>query len=103
MRKHEHDFEHCGYDEQQCDNECQANWHKCAICKKSRSEVAKQPKEVKAYVKDSTRQIINDLNRIMGMPTLAASVAVIEDCSKRLDWLRREQLVEMAVWNETHR
>lgn len=101
MSKHKHDFLDCGYDEQQCDNECQSNSHKCGTCGKSRSQIAKEdPAGVKQHVADSTKQIIAALRKIEKLPTLEAMVEALQQNSKELDWLSRERLVEIATWEE---
>jgi len=72
-KKHEHDFSVLppNDDEQQCDNDCVSNWHKCSICGKSRSEVAKgDPEEVRQYVLDSTETITKNLTKIKNLRNL---------------------------------
>jgi hypothetical protein len=96
MAKHEHDFLHCGYDEQQCDSACRADSHLCSTCGKSRSELAKDTDDVRQHVVDSAREHIKTLEAALRLP-LPEAVEAIKDCSKELDWLSREQLVEMAV------
>jgi hypothetical protein len=97
---HEHDFMDCGYDEQQCDSECKSNWHKCSVCGKSRSQIAKeQPEDVLFHVIDCTGEIIVELQKVHKLK-LAAAVELIKECAKQLDWLSRERLVEMAVWEQ---
>jgi hypothetical protein len=102
MSKHEHDFLDCGYDEQQCDSACQATSHLCSVCGKSRREAAKELTEVRAHVADSIQKIIRRLNNSATLPTLEDTVVSVKACSQELDWLSREQLVEMAVWDEKH-
>lgn len=52
IETHEHDFvPPANDDEQQCDADCRANWHRCSICKKSRSELAKEPRIGEFYEK----------------------------------------------------
>lgn len=101
-RKHEHDFIPPGNDdEQQCDNDCQTNWHKCAVCKKSRAQIAKEHSlEVRGHVTDTTKAIIRALRTSMKKPTLGETVRIVQECSKQLDWLARERLVELTVSNE---
>ncbi len=101
-KQHEHDFVDCGYDEQQCDSECRANWHKCSVCGKSRSALAKDAEDVRRHVVDSAREIIKTLEAALRLP-LPEAVEAIKSGSQELDWLSREQLVEMAVGNEAHR
>lgn len=104
-RKHEHDFVAPGNDdEQQCDNDCVTNWHKCSICKLSRAQVAKEhAEEVRGHVTDTTRAIIRALRTSMKKSTLGETVRIVAECSKQLDWLSRERLVELAVNNERTR
>lgn len=99
-RAHEHDFEDCGYDEQQCDSACRAESHPCSVCGKSRQEAAKEPSEVRAHVDATVQVIVARLVGGTGGRSLKETVEVIKQCAKELDWLSREQLVEMAVWNE---
>jgi len=98
-KQHTHDFMACGSDEQQCDSACRAG-HECSVCGKSRSEIAKDIDDVRAHVTASVHTILADLMEATQLRTLKATVEVIAKCSKELDWLSREQLVEMAVWNE---
>ena|SRR5208282_4626000 len=100
MSSHEHDFEDCGSDEQQCDSACQATCHLCSVCKKSRQEIAKDIADVKQYVISSTENIVQQLSKVKNLRTLTDIVGVLANYSKELDWLSREQLVGMAVWNE---
>jgi hypothetical protein len=100
-KNHEHNFMHCGTDEQQCDSACRATSHLCSICGKNRQEAAKEPDEVRAHVVDSAREIIKSLEMALRLP-LPEAVEAIQECSKELDWLSREQLVEMAVWDAKH-
>jgi len=100
---HEHDFEDCGWDEQQCDSACRAESHLCSVCGLSREQAAKEPSEVRAHVDAAVQKIVASLIGGTGGRTLKETVAVIAQCSKELDWLSREQLVEMAVWNERKR
>jgi hypothetical protein len=99
-KQHTHDFMACGSDEQQCDNACQAE-HECSVCGKSRSELAKDIDDVRLHVADTAREIIKSLEMALRLP-LPEVVEAVKDCSKELDWLSREQLVEMAVWSEKH-
>jgi hypothetical protein len=99
MSRHEHFFMHCGYDEQQCDSACRAHSHKCSVCGKSRSELAKDTDDVRQHVVDAARDIIKTLETALRLP-LPEAVEAVKDCSKELDWLSREQLVEMAVRNK---
>lgn len=101
-KKHEHDFIPPGNDdEQQCDNDCRTNWHKCSICKKSPAQVAKEHSgEVREHVADTTRAIIRALRTSMKKPTLGETIRIVQACSKELDGLSRERLVALAVSNE---
>ena len=96
---HEHDFEDCGWDEQQCDSACRAESHMCSVCGKSRQEAAKDLDEVRTHVADKARELIKRCEAALRLP-LPEAVEAVKDCSKELDWLSREQLVEMALWNE---
>ena len=98
--KHEHDFLDCGYDEQQCDSACRAGSHLCSTCGKSRSELAKDVADVRQHVLSSTENIVRQLEKVKNLRTLKDIVGTLEHYSKELDWLSREQLVEMAVQNE---
>jgi|SRR5579863_2725509 len=98
--QHEHFFQDCGYDEQQCDSACRADSHLCSVCGKSRSELAKDAKDVRQHVLNATEHIVQQLSKVKNLRTLTDIVSVLVDSSKELDWLSREQLVEMAVGNE---
>jgi hypothetical protein len=91
----------CGTDEQQCDSACHAE-HECSICGKSRSELAKDVADVRQHLISSTEDIIQQLSKVKNLRTLTDIVDVLANYSKKLDWLSREQLVEMAVWGEKH-
>src|SRR5271157_2006691 len=93
---HKHDFLSCGYDEQQCDSACRASGHLCSTCGKSRSELAKDAADVRQHVVSSAQRIIAELLMVEQLP-LTEAVKLVARCSKQLDWLSREQLVEMAV------
>lgn len=101
-KKHEHNFVPPGNDdEQQCDNDCRTNWHKCSTCKKSQAQVAKEhPAEVRGHVTDTTQAIIRALRTSMKKPTLNESIRIVLACAEQLDALTRERLVELAVNNE---
>jgi hypothetical protein len=98
--QHEHDFEDCGWDEQQCDSACRAESHPCSLCGKSRQEAAKDLAQVRAHIDASVQKIVAALVGGTGGRTLGETAEALKQCSKELDWLSREQLVEMAVWNE---
>src|SRR5271166_2424 len=100
MSSHEHDFQDCGYDEQQCDSACRAESHLCSTCGKSRSELAKDAADVRQHVLSSTKNIVQQLEKVKNLRTLTDIVGVLVNSSKELDWLSREQLVEMAVSRE---
>lgn len=97
---HKHDFLDCGYDEQQCDSACRAESHLCSTCGKSRSELAKDVRDVRQHVIDSTKEIAKQLGKVENLRTLEDIVGTITHYSKELEWLSREQLVEMAVRNK---
>ena len=99
MANHTHDFMACGSDEQQCDSACHAT-HICSVCGKSRQEIAKDIADVRQHVIDSTEDIVQQLSKVKNLRTLNDIVKVLVTYSKELDWLSREQLVEMALWNE---
>lgn len=96
---HKHEFVDCGYDEQQCDQACRAT-HVCETCGKTRSQIAKQTGDVLFQVKDSTLTIIGMLNKVIETTNLTDAVEIIQDCSEQLDQIARQQLVELAVWEE---
>ena len=97
---HKHDFLDCGYDEQQCDSACRADSHLCSTCGKSRSELAKDTADVRSHVISSTKNIVQQLGKVENLRNLKDIVECLAHYSKELDWLSREQLVEMAVNNE---
>lgn len=99
-RPHTHFFMDCGHDAQQCDSACRAESHLCSKCGKSRQEAAKNVAEVRAHIETSVKDITDSLGGLTYLLTLKEAVEVIARCSKELDWLSREQLVEMAVGNE---
>ena len=104
-KKHEHDFSvlPSNDDEQQCDNDCRVNHHRCSVCNQSRKQVARDhPDEVREYVSDSVEEVIRELRAGLKFPSLAKSAKVIEECSKKLGWLAQEQLVETTIWEEKY-
>jgi hypothetical protein len=100
-KEHEHDFVPPGNDdEQQCDNDCRANWHKCSVCGLSRSQIATEhPDEIRERLVDSTREAIKRLEMALRLP-LSDVVQAIDDCYARLYSLRRSSLVLMVETNE---
>lgn len=96
---HKHEFVDCGYDEQQCDQACRAT-HVCETCGKTRSQIAKQTGDVLFQVKDQTLTIIALLNNVMEAASLEEAVDTIKSCSDQLAAVGRQQLVELALWEE---
>ena len=101
-KPHKHEFADCGYDEQQCDNACQAT-HVCETCGKTRQQVAEQTDDVLFQVKDETLTIIGLLNKVMEATSLKEAVETVTDCADQLDSIARQQVVEMAVRREERR
>ena len=96
---HKHEFIDCGYDEQQCDSACRAT-HVCETCGKTRSQIAKQTGDVLFQVKDQTLTVLALLNKVVEATSLEEAVDTVKSCSDQLAAIARQQLVELAVWEE---